>query len=207
VIGNDLSAIQPSWVPPNLEFVIDDFESEWMHKPDYFDFIHARTIAGYVSNLSMTRQSWPKLMKQAFHHIKPGGYLELMESAIWAWSSDGSLKDDSPYMQYIRHLNEASEKTGRKLNVAAELAGCMKDAGFEDVKQEIFVVPLAPWAKDSVLKEIGKWEYILVPDSIEATLQSESNANRRRRPLSTYRVLFTDHPLHFASVPPYTSPT
>jgi hypothetical protein len=55
VIGNDLSAIQPSWVPPNLEFVVDDFEREWMYKPDYFDFIHARTIAGYVSKPSMTR--------------------------------------------------------------------------------------------------------------------------------------------------------
>ena len=55
VIGNDLSAIQPSWVPPNLEFVIDDFEREWMYKPDFFDFIHARTIAGYVSKPSMTR--------------------------------------------------------------------------------------------------------------------------------------------------------
>jgi len=161
VIGNDLSAIQPSWVPPNLEFVIDDFEREWMYKPDYFDFIHARTIAGCV-------QSWPKLMKQAFHHIKPGGYLELLESAIWAWSSDGSLKDDSPYMQYLRYLNEAGEKTGRKLNVAAELVGWMKDAGFEDVKEEVFVVPLAPWAKDPALKELGKWEYILIPDSVEA---------------------------------------
>lgn len=26
VIGNDISAIQLSWVLPNLEFVIDDFE-------------------------------------------------------------------------------------------------------------------------------------------------------------------------------------
>jgi hypothetical protein len=46
VIGNDLSAIQPSWVPPNLEFIIDDFEKDWIYAPDYFDFIHGRTIAG-----------------------------------------------------------------------------------------------------------------------------------------------------------------
>ncbi|KAF7616645.1 hypothetical protein AFLA_004703 [Aspergillus flavus NRRL3357] len=28
VIGNDLSPIQPRWVPPNYQFEIDDFESE-----------------------------------------------------------------------------------------------------------------------------------------------------------------------------------
>jgi hypothetical protein len=94
--------------------------------------------------------------------------MECMETVMWAWSSDGSLKDDSPYMQYLGYLNEASEKTGRKLNVATELAQWMKDAGFEDVQQDVRIVPLAPWAKDPALKELGKWEYILVPDSIEA---------------------------------------
>ena len=107
-------------------------------------------------------------MKQAFHHIKPGGYIELMEPSIWAWSSDGSLKDDSPYMQYLRYLIEASEKTGRKLDVAAELAQWMEDAGFEDVKEDVRIIPLGPWPKDPALKELGKWEAILAPESVEA---------------------------------------
>ncbi|KAI2376329.1 hypothetical protein LOY93_000294 [Ophidiomyces ophidiicola] len=29
VIGNDLSPIQPSFVPPNVKFVVDDVEAEW----------------------------------------------------------------------------------------------------------------------------------------------------------------------------------
>jgi Methyltransferase domain len=107
-------------------------------------------------------------MKQAFHHIKPGGYIELMEPTIRAWSSDGSLKDDSPYMQYLRYLIEASEKTGRKLDVAAELAQWMEDAGFEDVKEDVRIIPLGPWPKDPALKELGKWEAILAPESVEA---------------------------------------
>jgi hypothetical protein len=107
-------------------------------------------------------------MKQALKHLKPGGYFEALEPTFWAWSGDGSLKDDSPYMQYLRHLNEAAEKTGRKLNVAAELMGWMKEAGFEDVTQQIFIIPLGPWAKDPAMKELGKWEYILIPESVEA---------------------------------------
>lgn len=46
VIGNDISAIQPSWVAPNVEFIVEDFESEWLYAKDSFDFVHARLLAG-----------------------------------------------------------------------------------------------------------------------------------------------------------------
>lgn len=56
VIGNDLSPIQPRWVPSNVEFEVDDCESEWPQRPP-FDFIHERSLAGSLSN-------WPRFMKQ-----------------------------------------------------------------------------------------------------------------------------------------------
>jgi hypothetical protein len=46
VIGNDISAIQPNWVVPNVEFIVEDFEAEWLYEPNSFDFIHARLLAG-----------------------------------------------------------------------------------------------------------------------------------------------------------------
>ena len=72
------------------------------------DYVHARTIAGYVSKLrhytmnsnpchSCVRD-WPLLMSRAFEHLKPGGYLEVVEFAMWAWSEDGSLEADSPFL-------------------------------------------------------------------------------------------------------------
>lgn len=48
VIGNDISPIQPKWVAPNIEFLVEDFEQEWEYERDHFDFIHARCLAGYV---------------------------------------------------------------------------------------------------------------------------------------------------------------
>jgi len=46
VIGNDLSPIQPQFVAPNTQFVIEDFEEEWVYDENYFDYIHGRTLAG-----------------------------------------------------------------------------------------------------------------------------------------------------------------
>lgn len=111
---------------------------------------------------------WPRLLRQSYTHLKPGGYFEIVEVAIWAWSDDGSLKEDSPYIQWLTHLNQAGDKTGRKMNVAPELRRWVTDAGFEDVTEKVYVVPLGPWPKDPRLKELGKWETVVAPESVEA---------------------------------------
>lgn len=59
VVGTDLSPIQPSWVPPNVQFQIDDAECEWTFAKDSFDLIHIRHLTGAI-------QDWPALIKQAF---------------------------------------------------------------------------------------------------------------------------------------------
>jgi SAM-dependent methyltransferase len=59
VIGIDLSPIQPTWVPPNVQFIVDDAESDWMFSEDSFDYIHIRGLLGSIKD-------WPKLLKQCY---------------------------------------------------------------------------------------------------------------------------------------------
>jgi hypothetical protein len=40
VRGIDLSPIQPTWVPPNVDFLIDDCEKDWLASD--CDFVHFR---------------------------------------------------------------------------------------------------------------------------------------------------------------------
>lgn len=58
VVGIDLSPGQPSLVPPNLKFIIDDAEDAWLY-PEKFDFIHARLMSGCFSD-------WPEFIRQAY---------------------------------------------------------------------------------------------------------------------------------------------
>ena len=39
VIGNDIRPIQPTWTLPNLEFIVENFEDEWLYEANCFDFI------------------------------------------------------------------------------------------------------------------------------------------------------------------------
>ena len=50
VLGTDLSPIQPSTVPPNCIFEVDDASDEWIYPPDYFDYVHIRSLFGSIED-------------------------------------------------------------------------------------------------------------------------------------------------------------
>ncbi|KAJ5895681.1 Phosphoethanolamine N-methyltransferase [Penicillium taxi] len=52
-----ISSHQQKWVPPNLRFVLDDVNQEWMFPSESFDFIHVRGLAGSVEH-------WPTFLQQ-----------------------------------------------------------------------------------------------------------------------------------------------
>ncbi|CAI6306338.1 unnamed protein product [Periconia digitata] len=151
VFGTDLSPIQPSWVPPNVKFYIDDAESDWVYPPDeHFDFIHARELAGAIGD-------WDKLCKQSFDNLKPGGYLELQEPIARFECDDGSFAQAKDLYQWQELCNQAAMKFGKLMQSAGELKGKLLAAGFVDVHERILKVPIGPWPKDPKMKELGRY--------------------------------------------------
>ena len=184
VIGTDLSPIQPSWVPPNCMFYIDDSESTWTFKPEEaFDFIHGRAMGGSVKD-------WPALYGEIYKHVKPGGWVEIQEYETWCRVNDEE-KEKLPedLLQWQTKINEASEKFGKKLLVAGDHKENMIAAGFVDVKDALYKVvslfpthslsiyyrglmtkrqvPIGGWPKDPKAKEIGRYERLHMLDAVE----------------------------------------
>lgn len=87
VTGIDLSPIQPVWVPPNVNFLVDDVESVWLHPPNHFDYIHSR-------HNSPSFRNWPKLMQQAFKHLRPGGFIEIQDFIYYPQCQDDTMPAD-----------------------------------------------------------------------------------------------------------------
>lgn len=50
VTGIDISPIQPTLVPPNVTFAVDDFEDEWVEDEDWYDYIYVRHTMLAVRN-------------------------------------------------------------------------------------------------------------------------------------------------------------
>lgn len=161
IIGTDLSPVQPTWVPDNVRFEIDDFESKsWFWRENYFDYIHSRFLVSSVS-------SYPALIRKAFKHCRPGGYYELQDLNPRFYSDDGTLQQDSSLSYWSKVICEASAKYHRPVPHHNEFNAWFEEAGFEDVKQFIFKSPTNPWPKSKTLKESGKFQLLAHLEGLE----------------------------------------
>ncbi|TAQ87311.1 hypothetical protein B7494_g4367 [Chlorociboria aeruginascens] len=90
VLGVDLAAIQPDWVPPNCRFEIDDVEEIWTYREN-FDFIHARDFLFSISD-------WEKLVRQCFDGVIVFSDTIIEASKIAGWS----LAEPNNYKSYMK---------------------------------------------------------------------------------------------------------
>ncbi|KAK6345717.1 hypothetical protein TWF718_007626 [Orbilia javanica] len=150
IIGNDLSPIQPTYVPPNVQYEIDDFNDEWVHPANHFDFIHGRALYGSVKN-------WDQLLRKVHHALKPGGWWESVETVVEFQCDDGSLPEDSVVKHWVSIMRIACERAGTSFDVAGRVKGWCEAAGFEEVTQKVFKLPIGPWPKDKYEKALGSY--------------------------------------------------
>jgi SAM-dependent methyltransferase len=143
VTGLDLSPIQPAWVPPNCHFMIDDVEDDWTFPSNYFDFVHIRCLMGSISK-------WPELYRQAYDRLVPAGYVQHLEMSIEFTSDDGTVGSDHIMAEWSRTFIGAGEMMGKTFKIANNASKWIKDAGFEDVHEQCWKVPVGRWPKDKV---------------------------------------------------------
>ncbi|KAL8939647.1 MAG: hypothetical protein Q9216_003255, partial [Gyalolechia sp. 2 TL-2023] len=141
ILGNDLSPIQPHWVPPNVRFEVDDVEDDWAyHQP--FDYIHCRMMGNAIKD-------WPKLHRQCYEHVKPGGWAEFIDLDLTWTSPDGTLHEEHAGKKFNNVFIKTCRDAGIEACPGLYLEGWMKDAGFQN-------------------KEVGAWNYLQINEGLEA---------------------------------------
>lgn len=212
VVGTDLSPIQPLWVPPNVQFYIDDAESDWIFgESERFDFIHGRALCGGIAD-------WPRFYAQAYQNLKPGGWMEMQDHECWINSDDGGMDRAPACSEWIREVDRASEMFGKRLNIAHLHRQWMLDAGFEQVSEIVkkvichhgphqkgltcSQVPIGPWAKDPKLKEMGRLMRVQMTKSIPSFMLAYYtrilgySVERTQVTMALVRKEFQDRSLH-----------
>jgi SAM-dependent methyltransferase len=151
VIGVDQSPIQPTWVPPNVSFEIDDVNKPWLQKENSLDFVYIRTMAGSIT-------SWPKLLSEVFRALKPGGKIEFVEFALRWECADGTFDPNANCGAWTDTFHQlAREVLHIDFDPIPQMAGWLKDLGFEAVGKTDRIVPIGMWPKDRKLKTIGAY--------------------------------------------------
>lgn len=156
VIGNDLSPIQPTWVPQNCRFYVEDVESDWVESSQItnpFDYIHGRSMCGSISDFDA-------LYRKCYENLAPGGWIESQEYEAWIWQIDDmqECKGIPNITKWLGYIDEASTKIGKRINQAAIQKQKLIDAGFINVQDDVYPVPVGTWPKDKKMKELGLFQ-------------------------------------------------
>ncbi|KAF5534840.1 hypothetical protein FMEXI_11047 [Fusarium mexicanum] len=140
VLGLDLSPIQPTWVPPNVKFYVDDIEDEWLNGDD-FDFVHLR-------NMIPILKSPVTLLKQVYANMKPGAWVELQDVDGQVHTDDNSIPDDWPLKRFTEIILQAFALYETNAHAAVFGGQYLAEAGFVNIKHNYIKLPYGTWPKD-----------------------------------------------------------
>ncbi|KAJ6779594.1 hypothetical protein PWT90_08510 [Aphanocladium album] len=157
ILGIDLTPIQPLWVPPNVEFIVDDCEKEWLL--ENYDLAHFRFMAMILKDV-------PLVMQHAYEALRPGGWVEFQELLGRPFCDDGTMKADDAFKRLYEIAGQAYEKLGLSTSLPAELEPMLLAAGFQNVHCRVIKVPIGPWAKDKTIRLVGLYQKTAVTDFI-----------------------------------------
>jgi len=165
VVGIDLSPIQPTAVPPNLEFQIMDADEPWDFT-NRFDYVHTRLMNGF------SIKSWPFFYEQAFAALQPGGWVENQEFEVRFGCDDGTMSHDSPCLRWATLWNQGIENFGLTGRCYPErMKQQMEAAGFVNVAVRYYRMPIGTWPKDKRLRQAGLYNLVGLLDGLSGLSQ------------------------------------
>ncbi|KAF4495658.1 hypothetical protein FAGAP_8212 [Fusarium agapanthi] len=160
VIGTDLSPIQPSWVPPNVKFELEDATKDWSWPENHFDLVHVRFLMGAIAD-------WGTLFKEASHCCRPGGFVESGEINPTFYSDDGSIDDVEALQTWNQLVVESGKGFGRSFTNIENDVQLFGDAGLVDVQSFDFKVPIGGWPKDEKMRKVGQFLRASIENDLE----------------------------------------
>ncbi|KAJ6260120.1 hypothetical protein Dda_4341 [Drechslerella dactyloides] len=182
IIGNDLSPIQPTYVPPNVSFEVDDFNDEWLFPANNFDFVHGRAMYGSVKD-------WDVLLKRVLRVLKPGGWWENVETTVEILCDDGSVPDDCALMQWVKIMQDACESSGATFRVAGHMREWCEKAGFTEITEQAFKVPIGPWPRDKQDKLVGSFNLANMLQAVEGFSMHLLTRYGNKNPNEVYELI------------------
>ncbi|KAF8926862.1 hypothetical protein BGZ58_010851 [Dissophora ornata] len=134
-VGVDVSPIFPTAIHPrNCSFLKENFLNGVSEPSGTFDVVFERSIAA-----GLTAELWQQTFQEAFRLLKPGGWLESVESDVTA-------QDAGPFTNMcFDHMLASMATRDVDTRIVRSLDRIMVSVGFVDVQVKEYCVPLGEW--------------------------------------------------------------
>ncbi|KAK9426759.1 hypothetical protein SUNI508_00286 [Seiridium unicorne] len=159
VVGVDVEPVRPPYTVSNCEFRTLDVREEWDFQEE-FDFIHVRTLGQFPSDM------FRNLLDTIYQNLAPGGWVEFTEWIMHLQSGDRST-DGTAFYTWNHNLRRGLHAINRSASYATRYAPKLEDAGFTNVTQRKFSIPINPWPPGEKLQHLGEMMSINVQGVVD----------------------------------------
>lgn len=99
--------------------------------------------------------------------LKPGGWIELQEMRFESKCDDDTMPDDWGLKKYLESIREGFKAFDIDLLNLDNNRQRVLDAGFINVEEKVWKVPLGDWTKDLKMKTVGLYHRSVVWDALQ----------------------------------------
>lgn len=127
------------------------------------------TGLNYITKFSSARykHSSRVLHADGIRCTKPGGWIEDLEFTIEFKSDDGTVTDDHVMARWSKIFLEAGERMGKTFRVGERARELITSAGFVNVTEKKYKLPVGDWSSDPKMKTLGQWNLLYCVQGLE----------------------------------------
>ncbi|KAH8664388.1 hypothetical protein BX600DRAFT_464356 [Xylariales sp. PMI_506] len=96
------------------------------------------------------------VMKHAFDNLAPGGWIEFQDGRLKFFQANPDFQGDA-VQRWSNGCVQGAANMGRDIECVLKYEGWLKEAGFINITQMVFMVPTAEWHSNPKLKRIGMY--------------------------------------------------
>ncbi|KAG2233080.1 S-adenosyl-L-methionine-dependent methyltransferase [Thamnidium elegans] len=143
-INNQITHSSAGQNKQSVQFQYGDILKPLLFPDNHFDFIYQRDVATVLPfNL------WPILISEFFRITKPGGRIQLVEY-------DLLFKRPGPVLTKVNEWYRSAASTiGVNPDYTEHLTRYMKEAGFVDIEEQVYDIPIGEWPESDLEKQHG----------------------------------------------------
>jgi hypothetical protein len=88
--------------------------------------------------------------------MKSGGYLQFADADITPRCDDGTMPDDTIFRTWERSAHAFAEISQMRFFDAKVTKEEIEDAGFVEIEEKRYKIPLSAWSSDPKYRELGR---------------------------------------------------
>jgi ubiquinone/menaquinone biosynthesis C-methylase UbiE len=141
VIGIDISHGMTQWAQgqakvrglPNASFQIMNMLEPLIFPDNTFEFVNARCLS-----FAMHPGDWPRLIKECFRILRPGGILRISDTEWWEYNTPAKEQLASWFLQAMWKDGRTFSAGGRFIGTPMMLRGFLAESGFSAIQEQMF---------------------------------------------------------------------